>query len=694
MNSPSAPAVRLSCEECKRRKTKCNKQVPCTACKSAGIKCNTVQRARKPRGRIAQNKSSHGEIDTRVARLEDLVRQLKSQVQSGKGSENEQQDFNSPSSGNSLFKESNALQKYVASDFWEALSLEANGIREILEGGEDIDSLSEPAAESPVAFTDHTSSSGNVLFGYGTPSSVHDLTQLVTSETRRILLSAYQSRVDCIVKFLHWPSVLTAIVIKDAGQSGNESSRAQALESAICYTAVCIMTDEEAETSLGCKKALLRDQLRMSVEMSFSNAKLLEQPDLMVLQAFLIYLLGLKCSTTHASAWTLFSIAVRLAKALQLGSEDPSKYSALDMEIRRRVWSSIGVLDAQLALDRGAPAMLSSQDMQKSPLTINDSDLYPGCPTPIEPAGFTDMSFASMTHRASICQKAVEGIPSDTDDSWSRWKEAVATCDAYEEYARVYFANVDFSSPPLQQFAQAVADASLANIKLMLRRPPHRNQRRKIPPWDDFDVMKSATHILERALLKHASSTFNTWAWFSWVKWYVLAVLLAELCGPVKGSAADDAYVVAQKTFVRYARVVADSESGMLWRPIVKLMRRVQELRGGTMEGMSNPVPSPASASKEVASDNPEFVPRQFADLDINQQPLLQNVGIPFDQSFQNSNTMSYLVSGAQALESCANVQLDTLPDYNVPWTNWDNFLEDVDNTSNVDWSMDWQNFT
>ena len=75
MNRSSVPAVRLSCEECKRRKTKCDKLVPCTACRNAGIKCNTVQRARKPRGRTSQQKG--GEIDTRVARLEDLVKQLK-----------------------------------------------------------------------------------------------------------------------------------------------------------------------------------------------------------------------------------------------------------------------------------------------------------------------------------------------------------------------------------------------------------------------------------------------------------------------------------------------------------------------------------------------------------------------------------------------------------------------------------------
>jgi hypothetical protein len=68
-------AVRLSCEQCRRRKTKCDKEAPCSACQNAGFSCNTVQRARLPRGRSALHRSKA--LDTRVARLEELVRQLK-----------------------------------------------------------------------------------------------------------------------------------------------------------------------------------------------------------------------------------------------------------------------------------------------------------------------------------------------------------------------------------------------------------------------------------------------------------------------------------------------------------------------------------------------------------------------------------------------------------------------------------------
>lgn len=402
--------------------------------------------------------------------------------------------------------------------------------------------------------------------------------------------------------------------------------------------------------------------------------------------------LGLRCSTTHASAWTLLSLAVRIGTALGLGSEDPSKFSVSDLEIRRRVWSSIGLLDSQLALDRGAPALLSSEKLQKRPLNVNDSELYPGCPPLVELAGFTDMSFASMTHRASLCQKAMEEIPPDTDNSWDRWKEKLAVIDKFEAYGLLQFSGIDAWSPPIQKFAQAVAGASLANIKLMARRPPHRNRQTRIPPWDDYDVMKSTTWILERSLFKQANSEFNPWAWFTWVKWYALAVLLAELCGPIKGPEADLSYVVAQKIFIEYAQVVADSQSGMLWRPIVKLMRRVQKLRGSTVDGMSNLLASPASGMEQPTTRS-EIDDNNFANLNINQQPVPHDPAITLDSYnldpnlIRNSDNPYRLVNN----ESDQALGMDTFPGEELSWAHWDNFLEDMNNPASFDWAMDWQ---
>lgn len=141
--------------------------------------------------------------------------------------------------------------------------------------------------------SDPNAITGTLLFHHTVPNLVGDATQVVTKEMKSIFFPIYKTRVDCIVKVLHWPSVMASIEKKYmGGEDGLELAKVQALESAMCYTALCTMTDEESETSFACKKAILREQLRAAAELHISKARLLEQPDLTVLQAFLIYLVS------------------------------------------------------------------------------------------------------------------------------------------------------------------------------------------------------------------------------------------------------------------------------------------------------------------------------------------------------------------------------------------------------------------
>lgn len=68
------PLPRLSCERCKKRKIRCDKRNPCSACKNSNTTCDFVERARLPRGRSANTKKSM--LEERVARLESLLSQV------------------------------------------------------------------------------------------------------------------------------------------------------------------------------------------------------------------------------------------------------------------------------------------------------------------------------------------------------------------------------------------------------------------------------------------------------------------------------------------------------------------------------------------------------------------------------------------------------------------------------------------
>ena len=73
----------LSCELCTRRKIRCDKRQPCSACLKTGKECVSVVRARLPRGRRGGRKEANNELRSRVRRLEDLVLSLSSNSAGG-----------------------------------------------------------------------------------------------------------------------------------------------------------------------------------------------------------------------------------------------------------------------------------------------------------------------------------------------------------------------------------------------------------------------------------------------------------------------------------------------------------------------------------------------------------------------------------------------------------------------------------
>lgn len=290
-------APRLACEQCKRRKIRCNKGSPCSACKNAGINCHTVQRARLPRGK--SGKGQNTKLEDRVGRIERLLAQ--------------QADFSSATctaaSGESVWKaDTNAVEpalgtrlaKFVAPDFWIALSVEVHGLRETLENTQD-EAEEERQANAPVLDHPNTmSNTGAFLF----PFANRDLTTdspLIPSDNQSKLLELYRYRVDSVYKILHWPTVVRTLQ-RTHGNKNKKSSKPSedSLEAAIYFMAICSITDSESvELGFGNRREMLQGY-QSTVENSLARSSLLQCPDLATVQAFVIYLV---CATTQRTSF-------------------------------------------------------------------------------------------------------------------------------------------------------------------------------------------------------------------------------------------------------------------------------------------------------------------------------------------------------------------------------------------------------
>lgn len=123
-------SVRLSCAQCQRRKTKCNKQVPCSACLSIGARCEVVQRERLPRGKSGRIARKNVTLAERVSNLEKLLERQEAMAGNSSNPEPSPQPQSHFSTAERLqtslldrsIARDEGFSQYVAPDFWASLS--------------------------------------------------------------------------------------------------------------------------------------------------------------------------------------------------------------------------------------------------------------------------------------------------------------------------------------------------------------------------------------------------------------------------------------------------------------------------------------------------------------------------------------------------------------------------------------------
>ena len=642
--------MQLSCEQCKRKKTKCDKRVPCSACRAGSLECHPVQRARLPRGRTGKVKKRNVVLEDKVAKLEGLLHRLESHVNNdGRNVDLNANDVSNGDSGSQ--RQPNKVENLAAHDFWVALSNEVSGLRETLEDSEQEDTSNAAIPETLLDGADPEIPSTGVLFPHSPSSSSNATVTELTVLVRRRLLEIYCSRVDTIFKVLHWPTILELLNERDV----TKSSASRALESAIYFMAACATTTADCEAlSIDNRPSFIKS-LRYATEQSLSAAQLLTTNDLVVLQAFVIYLTGLRCCMEAPTTWTLLALAVRIAESCGARPKNPPSGTPFDHEQQRRVWFGIGLLDSQTSFGRGSIPLLSHEDLLSPPRDINDSDMSPIGVQAEGSSSFTDMTFSSLCHHAMVCQRKL------CNPFVSLWQDRLDIVAAFELFVNRQFGQFEFSLDPLQRYTANGARDMAINMNLLLRRPPYKKTGESVPTSDDFDIMGMACRVVQSGLFKQTHAEYAPYRWFSWPKWYALAVLLVELLRGPGGPAHDRAYSIAQQSFTEHAQSASEARQSSLWKPISKLMRQLERIKStGIAAAGDFSMGNSSMAANSTRFDGPRSVSTTL--------PSHTNSKFDFPVTALPQNYESTVI---QAL----------------PWFDWEIFLDEVNNP--VDTSMD-----
>ena len=331
------PTMPYTCVTCAKRKVKCDKSgPPCSTCRKGRHECQYEAPAPRKRKRKALD-----DVHERLERAEDLLRQHGLSVSLEKSSPREVPPSNPTqaphitSSGSELrtgkLLAGHGKTRYIDSTLWHGLSeQEMNMSDEEDEASE----RQQVLAHSTSPATDPVTAA---VFTPQTP-----MRQLVdvhpTYETAMKLWQIYVSHVEPLTKTFHVASG-RAMMQRAASNPGSMPKAIECLVFAIYHFAVAAMSEEECLEVTGKPQAVLQPRYFDATRQALVNAHFLRTAELMVLHAYVIFLLAVRQQYDAHTFWILTGVAHRIGQRIGLhrnGEELGLK--PFDAELRRRLF--------------------------------------------------------------------------------------------------------------------------------------------------------------------------------------------------------------------------------------------------------------------------------------------------------------------------------------------------------------------
>ncbi|KAI0158032.1 hypothetical protein GGR52DRAFT_184191 [Hypoxylon sp. FL1284] len=628
-----APSTTSSCASCRRRKIRCNRAVPCSNCVKANYHCDYPRVGRKGRPKADGNgprydRTAQARLLDKVQRLEKLVEDLNGQVDAatqepGTPTPNVGRrrlaDINRPGSrprdpgsvGSisdqdlpekevkreepGLLVSHNRGKLYVSGDFWATLRKEVRQVRESFElegegnAAEDCDD--EDDALSPSTST--PSNIGTSAFIFPEANSFdRGLTDAMFPMPSQMLFiwRTYIENIDPLVKVLHIPT-MTAVLERCRGQIRTLDADMLSLFACISFAAIQSMPPEDVLLNFGMDKKTLLSSYRRGAEQTLSNADVINTTSLAPVQALAIYLSVLQGIETFRHIWTLIGILVRVALSLGLHRDGKSfqDISPFDIEMRRRLWWNVYILDARSGESQMA-VVLVHQDMftTEVPTSVNDTDIWPDMTEPaVERSGSTDLTVllarCKLWHFGRVIQDLSLDRATTTDGNdhraiYDRKLEAIQKLKTdIAEYGSL-LKGCPGPAPFVSEVAHILAD----RVELMAHYQYTAGERQEESSFTR-GTYQIALDIVERSHFVEFSPEMSRWAWAlrGTVQWQAMGIILSHLCDVPWDEESEKAWLLIELSF---SNMVKSSTREPLWKPFQRLFARAQQCRSRFLE--------------------------------------------------------------------------------------------------------------
>ncbi|EPS26814.1 hypothetical protein PDE_01753 [Penicillium oxalicum 114-2] len=691
-----------SCTICRSRKVRCDKQSPCSNCRRANIACTLPSRDRPPRWARRLAQSAPADVMDRIQSLEALVKDLRGQleeanarvngcpgasssVHSSEHSTGEQ--MGSPSArsdhapspvGRLVLRDSNQ-SRYIGNSFWSRITDELNDLRAVTEGTTGCGERESSDEEGPglsgwpssTRETEERSPQDRNAFVLR-----HNLMPCTTNlgcfrplpSQIPFLINVFSENINFIMQAVHEPSV--AKMIRDLrGDLTTLTPATEALMFSIYYGAVASMEEEDVLTNFQLPKAELSRQYRLGLETALAKADFLSAPNLLLVQALVNFLALVRRHDSPQFVWMMVGLAIRMAISLGL-HRDGTHFPGLcpfEIEMRRRVWWGLCMLDVRASEDQGTEftIALDSFDTQ-IPANINNQDIQPDS-TEMPPThdGLTDMSLARVFFKMTEWSKRMvaNGPRSPSLEEKERMLQKM-----YREMDEGILRHSAENSISYWTVI-TVGRLMIAKMTLFIYLPSLFSSSR-----DDLSVqvrtklLIAAVEVAEYNHALNAERACRQWRWIfqTYTHWHAIVYILIEISRRPWCPLVERAWTALHSIWL------IPSQSNMrknmrVWFPLRKLMQHAHLHRAAEIERLKS---DPLAV---------ESLQREYADTPIpSSDPVFSSTSPPADTPLQCWKQMLHPSSVGAGLisESAADTEAPAI------------FTEEPFKTSQVDTTM------
>lgn len=351
--------------------------------------------------------------------------------------------------------------------------------------------------------------------------------------------------------------------------------------------------------NFGTSKGELNLKFRLGLEHALARADFLNVPDMVLVQAFVIFLSLLRRHESPRFVWMMVGLAIRMAQSLGL-HRDGSHFEHLtpyEVEIRRRVWWSICVLDVRASEDQGTEYTIPAGSFDtRIPLNINDADIGPGVEeSPAELQRLADMTFAvdvfkicDITRR--IMSPGSKGRTPPLEEQVRLVDELYATLEqGYLRYSAedgsiakwvgVTAVRLTMSKMLLMIYLPALAASAGAGAGAGEGRS---GEGRSGEIRDKLLV--AAIEVAEYNHALNDEDACSQWRWMyqTYTHWHSVVLLLIEIARRPLSPLVERAWLALHSRWLIPARPDVDRKL-QLWIPLRKLMAKARRHRGAEL---------------------------------------------------------------------------------------------------------------